>query len=101
MKILKGILSESKEHYLDVRKKIRGKLTRLPKGSVKRRLIAGKKYYYLQQRAGKRVVHKYVGKKRPENILAQIKQRKALKAELKKVKEALKIIKRSEGRRHD
>jgi len=99
MKILQGILSESKEYYLQAKDKIKKKLASLPKGSVKERKIAGKKYYYLQQRIGKKVVHKYLGKSRPEGIVSQIKERRALSLELKKVNEALRIIKRSEGRR--
>ena len=100
MRVLQGILSESKEYYLQVREKIKKKLANLPKGSIKERLIAGKKYYYLQQRLGKRVVHKYLGKRKPEEVASQIKERKALSVELRKVNEALRIIKRSEGRRH-
>ena len=46
MKILQGILSESKEYYLEAKEKIKKRLCRLEKGSVKERLIAGKKYYY-------------------------------------------------------
>ena len=83
MKILQGILSESKEYYLEVKEKIKRKLSRIAKGSVKERLIEGKKYFYLQYRVGKRVIHKYLGKRRPEDISAQIKERKALSAELK------------------
>lgn len=101
MKILQGILSESKEYYLEIKEKIRKKLASLPKGSVKERLITGKKYYYLQNRVGSKIVHKYLGKKYPEEIFGQIKERNALRIELKKVNEALKIIRRSEGRRHD
>src|SRR3989338_6074891 len=100
MKVLQGILSESKEYYLQARGKIKKKLSNLPKGSVKERVIAGKRYYYLQQRVGKKIVHKYLGKKRPEEIVIQIRERKALGVELRKVNEALRIIKRSEGRRH-
>ncbi|MFH1127926.1 MAG: hypothetical protein WAW67_03355 [Candidatus Omnitrophota bacterium] len=100
MRVLQGILSESKEYYLQARDKIKKKLANLPKGSVKKRMIAGKKYYYLQQRIGKKVVHKYLGKSRPEEVVSQIKERKALNVELRKVNEALRIIKRSEGRRH-
>jgi len=100
MKVLQGILSESKEYYLEAREKIKKKLANLPKGGVKERMIAGKKYYYLQQRVGKKVVHKYLGKRRPEEVVSQIKERKALGVELRKVNEALRIIKRSEGRRH-
>ncbi len=100
MKILQGILSESKEYYLEIREKIKKKLLNLPRGSVKERLIAGKKYYYLQNRVGNKIVHKYLGKKRPEKIFDQIKERNVLRIELKKVSEALKIIRRSEGRKH-
>jgi len=100
MKVLQGILSESKEYYLEVREKIKKKLASLPKGSVKERMITGKKYYYLQQRVGKKVVHKYLGKRRPEEVVSQIKERNALSVELRKVNEALRIIKLSEGRRH-
>ena len=100
MKILKGILSESKEYYLDIKKKINNKLENLPRGSVKEREISGKKYYYLQYRDGKRVVHKYLGKNKPDGLINQIKERKVLQDELEKVKEALKIIKRSEGSKH-
>jgi 3-deoxy-D-manno-octulosonate 8-phosphate phosphatase KdsC-like HAD superfamily phosphatase len=98
--VLQGILSESKEYYLQVREKIKKKLANLSKGSVKKRIIAGKKYYYLQQRVGKKVVHKYLGKRRPEEVVSQIKERKGLNVELRKVNEALRIIKRSEDRRY-
>ena len=100
MNILKGILSESKEYYLDARQKIEKKLSNLPQGSVKERQIAGKKYYYLQSRAGKKIVHKYLGKVKPEGLIKQLGERKALKAELKKVNEALGILNRTEGKKH-
>ena len=100
MKVLQGILSESKEYYLQAREKIKKKLANLPKGSIKERMIAGKKYYYLQQRVGNRVVHKYLGKERPEEVASKIKERKELGLELRKVNGALRIIRRSEGRRH-
>lgn len=100
MKVLKGILSESKEYYLDIKKKINNKLANSPRGSIKERKISGGKYYYLQRRDGKKVVHKYLGKNKPEEIINQIKERKVLQNELEKVEEALKIIKRSEGRKH-
>ena len=100
MKVLQGILSESKEYYLEVRKKIENGLLSLPKGSIKEREISGKKYYYLQYRKGKKIIQRYLGKAKPEVILKQIKERSLLKEELKKVNEALKIIIRSEGRKH-
>lgn len=101
MKVLQGILSESKEFYLGAKKKIESRLAGLPAGSVKERKIAGRKYYYLQYRKAKKIIHKYLGKSKPEAILKQIKERGILKSELKKVNEALSIIKRSEGKKRD
>lgn len=98
MKVLKGILSESKEYYLEAKRKLEKKLSILPKGSVKERKIAGKKYYYLQSRAGKKVLHKYLGKDKPESLMQQLGERKVFKAELKKVNEALRILRRSQGK---
>jgi len=99
MSILKGILSESKDHYLEAKKKIEGKLANLPRGSVKERMISGKKYFYLQNRVGEKIVHRYLGRKQPEEILRQLQERNKLKSELKKVKEALKLLKRTEGKK--
>ena len=101
MNILKGILSESKEYYLTTKDKIAKKLAGLPQGSIKERKIAGKIYYYLQHRIGKKVQHKYLGKNEPVDLLKQINERKALKVELKKVNEALRMLKKTEGRKHD
>ncbi|HOW42340.1 MAG TPA: hypothetical protein P5110_04610 [Candidatus Omnitrophota bacterium] len=100
MRILQGILSESKEYYQDLKKKIAKKLLVLPRGSIKERVIAGKKYYYLQYRKAEKIVQKYLGRQKPEVLTKQIKERGILKEELKKVNEALKIIIRSEGRKH-
>jgi hypothetical protein len=101
MKVLKGILSESKDYYLKTKIKIEKKLATLPNGSIKERNISGNKYYYLQERKGNKVVHKYIGRKKPDDLVKQIGQRKLFKSELKKVHEALAIIKKSEGRNHD
>ncbi|MCM8796558.1 MAG: hypothetical protein NC923_01550 [Candidatus Omnitrophica bacterium] len=101
MNILKGILSESKEYYLDAKQKIEKKLSGLPKGSIKERKISGRGYYYLQLRVGKKITHKYLGKDKPENLIKQLSERKVLKAELKKVNEALRMLNRTEGRKRD
>ena len=100
MKVLEGVLSESKDYYIDAKKSIERKLSSLPGGSVKERIIKGKKYYYHQQRRGKRVVHKYIGKEEPEGLLKQIKERKTLKVELKKVNEALRLLEKIGNKKH-
>jgi len=99
MKVLKGILSESKEYYLNIKAEIQKKLRSLPSGSVKERIIAGRKYYYMQRRKNEKVVHEYLGKERPDDLLKKIRERKALQVELKKVNEALKVLQRAEGRK--
>ncbi len=99
MKVLKGILSESKEYYLNIKAEIQKKLRSLPSGSIKERIISGRKYYYMQRRKNEKVVHEYIGRERPDDLLKKIRERKVLKAELKKVNEALKILQRAEGRK--
>jgi len=101
MKVLQGILSESKEYYLDIKKRMEKRIINLPIGGIKEREISGKRYYYLQFRKDKKVIQKYLGKKKPEAIIGQIRERNVLKRELKKVNEALKIVKRSEGKKRD
>jgi len=99
MNVLKGILSESKDYYINAKAKIEKRLASLPQGSIKKRKIAGKIYYYLQHRVGNKVQHKYIGKNEPIDLLKQLNERKFLKSELKKVNEALRMLKRTEGRK--
>ena len=99
MKVLKNVLEESRDYYLELKKKIERKIKNLPKGSIKERKIYGGKYYYLQYRQGKKVIHKYLGKNKPEKFIKQIKERKALLRELKEINEALKLINRTKKRK--
>ena len=99
MDALKGVLQESRKHYADLEKRIAKRLKPLPSGSVKARRISGAVYYYLQERIGGKIVHRYLGKEKPEVMMKQISERRALKAELKKVREGLKLVKRAEGRK--
>ncbi|HOF58854.1 MAG TPA: hypothetical protein PLT06_09375 [Syntrophorhabdaceae bacterium] len=100
MELLQGILSESKEYYINIKGKIEKNLAKLPKGSIKAREISGRKYYYLQQRVDKKIKHHYLGKEKPEDLIEKIEERKRLKSELKKVNNALKILKRTEGKKY-
>ncbi|MCK4401548.1 hypothetical protein KAW08_04515 [bacterium] len=100
MRVIEGILAESKDYYLDAKKKIQEKLACLPKGSIKERNIHGLKYYYLQERQGKKMVQKYLGKNEPADLMEQISKRKLFNSELKKVNEALRILKKSKSRKH-
>ena len=101
MDALKGVLIESRKHYRDLEKRIAGRLKSLPSGSVKARKISGGVYYYLQERKGGKVVHRYLGKEKPQALIKQLSERRALKGELKKVREGLRLVKRAEGRKRD
>ena len=92
--VLKGVLAESEQYYLDAKRKIRQQLLELPEGSIKRREISGQKYYYLQQRKGLKVIHKYLGKDKPKDLIEKIDKRNLLKRELKKTIEALNILRK-------
>ena len=94
MKVLKGILDESREYYEMEQKELKKELSNLPKGSIKKRRFGNGSYYYLQHREGKKIVHDYLGKSEPEEIIGKLKKRKALEKELKKVENALKSLSR-------
>ena len=96
MDVLRSVLSESKKHYGDLENRIEKELKSLPSVSVKKRRIAGSIYYYSQVRVGDKVVHKYLGKEKPEALLKKIERRRSLKGELKKVREGLRLVRRTE-----
>ena len=99
MKVLSGILKESKEYYRSIHKELSNRIKLLPKGSIKKRSIYGKVYYYLQFRKGEKVIHKYLGKEKPSNIEKSLKKRRLMIDQLNQVKQALKILVRSERKR--
>ena len=92
MKVIKGILRENINHYRKAKSQLEREIDKLPKGSIKRRKIGGGIYYYLQYRNNEKVIHKYLGKSKPNEIISKIKKRKVLQNKLKKSKEALKLI---------
>ena len=92
MKVLKGIISDSWEYYRDIRSQLERKLKQLPRGSVKKRVLGNQVYYYLQYREGAKVVHKYLGKSRPEKLEREAKERRALKHQLREVRDSIKLL---------
>lgn len=101
MKVLQGILSESRDYYLQTQKKIIRLLERLPKGNIKRRKINSKYYYYLQERVKDKIRHKYLGRENPKELSEQLSQRRLLRKELRTVNQAMKILKRVRGHKND
>lgn len=92
MRVLKGILKDSLRYYQRLERDLRRRLAHLPKGSVKRRRIKGHAYYYLQKREGGKVIHRYLGRQEPSDLIKKIQQRRLLRKELAQVKAALRLI---------
>src|SRR3972149_8939047 len=88
-KTFKDQKKRSAGSYFKAREKIYGRLAQLPVGTIKERLISGRKYYYLQRREGKKVLHTYIGRDIPEDLKKQMKEREKLRDELKKIQDIL------------
>jgi len=94
MKVLKGILKDSLVYYQRLERDLVQRLSKLPKGSVKRRQIKGRAYYYLQRREGSKVLHQYLGRKKPEALIKAAQERHELRGELVKARAALALLPR-------
>ncbi len=92
MEDLKDLMQENLEYYLEQKKIIISRLFVLPRGKIKEKKINGDSYFYLQYRQAGRVVDRYIGKRAPEDLLENLSQRKMLEIELKKVREAIKLL---------
>ena len=101
MEDLKNTLKESLEFYLGQEKAIIARLAILPKGNIKKKNIKGEVYYYLQYRKGRRVIDEYIGKKIPELLTEQLKQRKHLEADLLKARESIRLLHKKPAKESD
>lgn len=90
---LKNVLHESLAYYLEQEKALISRLALLPKGKIRKRNVYSRDYYYLQFRNGDKVVDTYLGKSIPHDLQKQLVQRGKLEKELKKVKDALSLLK--------
>jgi hypothetical protein len=96
MAILKGILKDSLDYYLDLDQRLRARLKKLPHGSVLKRRIGRQDYFYLNFRNGRRIVSRYLGRQEPRQIEKEIAERRLIKKQLKEVEENLKLLRRLE-----
>ncbi len=88
-KTLRKTRGHSESYFLKAREKIYERLAQLPRGTIKERLISGWKYYYLQRREGKKVLHTYIGREIPEDLKRTMQERETLRAELRKIQKSL------------
>ena len=101
MAILKGILKDSRIHYVDLDRRLRLRLKELPRGSILKRRIGRKDYYYLIFRDGRRVISRYLGKARPVVIEKNIRERRLIIQQLKEVRDNLRLLGRLEIRKRN
>lgn len=92
MQVLKGILKDSLEYYGRLQRELKQRIGKLPKGSIKKRRIKGHIYYYLQVRNEDKVVHRYLGRQEPKELMESIRKRRILVKELAKVHQALQLL---------
>ena len=99
MAILKDILKESLDYYLDLDQRLKSRLGKLPRGSILKRKIGRQDYYYLKLRAGDRVESRYLGKQRPAELEKSLDERRLIRRQIKEVSENLKLLARARKRR--
>jgi hypothetical protein len=68
MKVLKGVLKEELANSIGMQKNYERQLAKLPRGSLVKKTIKGRDYYYLVCREGGKVVFAYKGKVSQEEI---------------------------------
>ncbi len=94
MKVLRGILKDSLVYYERLERDLVRRLGKLPKGSIKRRRIKGRAYYYLQRREGRKILQQYLGREKPKALLNGIEERRMLRRELAQARAALRLLPR-------
>lgn len=76
MSLVGEVLEEEYDRSLRLSKKLQKDINKLPKGSLQKKCISGKYYYYLQYRDGDKVKSDYVKQDDVKDIKKKLKQRK-------------------------
>ena len=62
MKVIKSVLEEELQNSLQMKQQYEEALKKLPRGSLSKKIIKGRPYYYLAERKGPKVKYRYLGK---------------------------------------
>lgn len=84
MKVLKGVLKEELANSLGMQKNYERELAKLPQGSLVKKTIKGRDYYYLVSRKDGKVVFAYRGKVSDEEV-REYKMAKEYRAKYRKL----------------
>lgn len=89
--IIKSVLKEELANSCRMKRRYEQDLAKLPKGSLVRRKIKGREYYYLVYREGVKVKSDYMGRTVSDGELNRYREAKLLRA---KYRHALSLLKR-------
>ena len=92
---IKSVLREELENSLRMQERYEEELSRLPHGSLAKRIIKGNEYYYLVYREDGKVRSDYKGKSSPEEIAeyaAAKGKRVQYRKQLSKVKKQVRFL---------
>ena len=98
MSILEDVLIEEYDRSLRILHAIEEENKSLPRGSIRQKIVGGRKYYYLQYREGKQVRSKYVKKADLELLQQNLKRRKENEASIKELTKSRKQIIKALGK---
>lgn len=98
MSVLEDILEEEFARSMRLSQAMQEELGSLPKGSIRLRLIKGRKYYYLNYRLGDKVKSDYIPASEVEELQAKIERRHILINALKEQELSRKQIIKALGR---
>lgn len=93
MGVIKDLLKEELENSIRLKRDYKEALKKYPGGSLIKKEIRGRKYYYLAFRDGKKVRFVYKGKEISEGELQKLKESKRLRLKYKNL--IIKLGKRS------
>ena len=98
MSVLEEVLIEEYDRSMRILREIEAEQMSLPKGSVRKKLIKGRPYYYLQYRDGDRVKSEYIKEQDLESVKAAVNKYKENIVALKELRKSIKQIEKALGK---
>ena len=95
---IKDMLNEELRNSIQIRKDYELALNKIPKGSLVRKIISGREYFYLAFRDGKKVKFKYIGKLDKHEVLKYkeaIEYRRRYRKKLSEVDQQIRFIRKA------
>ncbi|MBU4293127.1 MAG: hypothetical protein KJ770_03640 [Actinobacteria bacterium] len=93
MKVILDLLVAESQKNLLLKRELKNKISRLPRGIIKERRVKDKTYYYLAYRENGKVINKYIGDDslKAKKFSKLVEERKAFENQLKQLQKDWKI----------